>query len=193
MTSGERSARSADAYPERMKRDPTADTEQALAKIIGTPLWGSARAADMEMFAFGRKTESTDQLGRRIEQGEFALHVQCPWHLERSGSMIIGSGDLYVPATGDSEDEEFDWEPYRSNRRDVLLERFFAGPATTVEGVEAGTAGMLVISLSGDTRLRLFPNRSSLGDEHWRFFELLSDEPHLVFMSEGVRSGQSEN
>ena len=158
--------------------DPKSEIERALERIVETAFWGSARAADMEMFAFGRVIESTDERGRSVQQGEFALHVQCPWHIERSGSLITGSGDLYVPASGD--DDDFNWEPYLSNRRDVLLRDFFSGSESIVEGVEAEAAGMLAISLSGDTRLRLFPNRSSAGDEHWRFFELMSEEPHLV-------------
>jgi hypothetical protein len=140
----------------------------------------------MEMFLFGRVIERIDRHGESIQKGQFALHVQCPWHLERAGSIIIGSGDLYVPATLGDDGEGFDWGPSGSNRRDVTLKGFFSGTPSIVEEVEATAVGTLTILLTGDTRLRVFPDRSSAEREHWRFFELESGDPHLVLVSEGV-------
>jgi hypothetical protein len=158
-------------------------SERALGKLIGTPMWGSARAVDMEMFAFGRQIEATDFRGRMTERAELALHVQCPWHLVQRGSLITGSGDLFAPASGDR-DHDFDWQPVGSNRRDVILEAFFRESGLLVERIGILSAGLFVVHLSGGTELRIFPDRSSNGEEHWRFLAS-ADEPHVVFRTEG--------
>ena len=55
--------------------------QQALAVLVGAPMWGSGRAVNMEMFALGQKQTEIDRNGAEFFRGEYALHVQCAWHI----------------------------------------------------------------------------------------------------------------
>jgi hypothetical protein len=69
---------------------------RALDSLIGTALWSSGRAADLEWFQFGeRRTVTTG--GRTKEVGEYALHVQCGWRIRRGDQVVVGGRDLYYP------------------------------------------------------------------------------------------------
>ncbi len=162
-----------------------AEMKQALRSIIGRMIRGSTRAVDMEMFSFGRRSEKPST-GGSTDDGDFALHVQCAWHLEHSGSLLVGSRDLFVPAGKEDPEEGFDWEPPDSNRRDRLLKRFLDGPARVVEDVDVDTGGYVSVRVSASHVLRILPDRSSGALEHWRFFRVGAREPHLVFTSEGA-------
>src|SRR5437016_8183319 len=98
--------------------------EPTLRVLVGQPLWGSKRAADMEMFAFGQRIEDRGLQGQRMYRGEFALHVQCAWRFRRGTQILVGSRDVYDPFDSGSEPqslEDFDWDEQGINRRDRLL------------------------------------------------------------------------
>lgn len=172
-------------WKDQVTRDTKAEVEQALAVIVDGPFSGGGRAVDMEMFSFGRVVPVTNRNGDTVMSGEYALHVQCSWHLERSGALVTGYRDLFLPASGEERDDDFDWESYKGNLRDKLIEEFFRDATRTVERIEAGETGTLAIFLSGDSCLRLFPDRT--GEvEHWRFFRVGGQEPHLVLTTGGV-------
>jgi len=67
-------------------------------------------------------------------------------------------------------------EQVRQNRPRVFPERV---APFTVQTVEAGEAGSLVIALEEGYNLEIFPHDSE-GDEHWRFFKPQTEEPHFV-------------
>jgi hypothetical protein len=163
-----------------------AEIERAIAVLTAEPFWGSARAADMEMFAFGPRILVRDRHGREVTKSEFGLHVQCPWRLERDGAIVVGSWDLYVLASGEEPESDFNWEPQGSNRRDVLLETFFHEWAPSVERVEASSIGDLSIFLTQGFRLAVFPIASAGESEHWRFLRVASEDPHVVLRTDGL-------
>lgn len=161
--------------------------ERALGGVVGAPLWGSARAADMEMFAFGEQRESVDRHGNASVRGEFALHVQCAWHLERNDELVVASRDLHEPSD-QSRGGDSDHEPDSGNLRDSRIASFFQEVTPRVATVSAMWPGSISLMLDAGCVLRLFPDRTSDGVEHFRFFRPGTDEPHLIVTSSGVES-----
>jgi len=168
------------------------EIERATAVLIGKPLWGCGRAANLATFAFGERIKTVDFFGKPTEVGEYALHVQCAWHIGRGEEVIVGSRDIYYPADYQSEDEEippdFDWDKH-PNRRDRLLRSLFEDGARsfTVQRVEVRLAGSLRLSLSDGFYLDVFPD-DSLGREHWRLFMPRTEERHFVVTGRGIET-----
>jgi hypothetical protein len=140
----------------------------------------------MEMFAFGQRQSANDRNGAEFLRGEYALHVQCAWHIVRSDRLVVASGDLYRPFDGDADgSDDFDWEVPGSNRRDVLLKQLFDQASPVVRAVESEPTGRMVIAFEGDFELAVLPDRTGEDVEFWRFLQPGSNEPHLVFTTGG--------
>src|SRR4051812_2301729 len=140
-------------------------------ELVGKPMWTSRRAADMATFHFGQRKEVTDYYGRSTEVGEHVLHIQCAWHIVRRDRVVVGSRDLYYPASyidGESIPEDFDWDR-DPNRRDALLHALFEGGQRkfVVLGVDVGTDGKCRIDFAEGMCLEVFPD-DSFAHEHWR-------------------------
>ena len=161
-------------------------TQQVLAVLVGVPMWGSGRAVDMEMFAFGERQTATNGSGAEFIRGEYALHVQCAWHIVRRNRLVAASGDVYRPFDSDADGlDDFDWELPGSNRRDVVLKQLFDQVSPTVRAVESEPTGRMVVAFEGDLELAVFPDRTGDNVEFWRFLKPGSDEPHLIFTAGG--------
>ena len=164
--------------------------EKATAVLVGKALWGCTRAADLASFAFGERREAPSSGGGARPVGEFALHVQCAWRITRGDQVLVGSRDLYYPASYGDENREippdFDWDR-DPNRRDRLLALLFEnGKREFVVGaVEAGAAGSLHIALADGVCLDVFPD-DSLDDERWRLFRPGVAGPHFVVTAGGL-------
>jgi hypothetical protein len=158
--------------------------EETLSRLIGLPMWGSARAVDMEMFAFGERRTVADRRGPK-QVGEYALHIQCAWHIARGGRVIVGSNDLRRPADPRSDPDDFDPDVPGSTRRDRLLLELFADVEPRVRSVELRGCGELDIEFEEGLRLALFPERSGEHEECWRLFGTATDDPHYVFTTTG--------
>jgi hypothetical protein len=160
-----------------------ADIQRATNVLVGKPLWRCLRAADMAMFDFGNRKKVPGLRGEWKEVGDFALHVQCAWRLTRQDRVIVGSTDLYYPASYQEDDQvpsDFDWDE-EPNLRDKRLVSLFEGGTREfmVEKVQPGLAGSLYISLHDGLSLELFPEHS-LRKEHWRLFVPSTEQRHFV-------------
>jgi hypothetical protein len=67
-----------------------ASVRRLLNGLVGRRFSGANMAADMLMFHVGRPGVAR---GIRRKVGTHAVHVQCPWHLARSGKIICGSAE----------------------------------------------------------------------------------------------------
>jgi len=146
--------------------------------LIGKPLWSSGRAADWEWFQFGQR-RTINARNHTKEVGEYALHVQCAWHITHGDEVVVGNHDLYYPPEEtDDRPEDFNWEPLGSNRRDKRIAALFQGETRQflVRRIEVGEAGRFRILLDNDYALDVFPD-DSLSDEHWRISEKTSPAP----------------
>ena len=163
--------------------------QEALAVLIGQPLWSSGRAADLEWFQFGGRRTVKDSRGEEREVGDYALHVQCAWRIRCGNQVVVASRDLYYPPE-ESEDrpENFNWDVQGSNRRDKRIAELFQNETRefSVQKVEAGEAGTFTIVFDQGYALDVFPD-DSLSGEYWRFFKPYRGEQHFVVTGSGMQ------
>jgi len=157
---------------------PRAPIFAAVTTLEGLPMWGSGRAVDMEMFAFGKRVPRRGRDGREYEAGEYALHLQCSWRLWKDGRTLVGSAD------------EFDGMSSDEGRRDRLLREVFKGEPLIVRAVHTGSSGHLLVRFENGCELEVLPDWTTDQDnepaENWRFLRVGS-APHLVYYSDGFR------
>ena len=149
----------------------------AVVSLEGLRMWGSRRAVDMEMFAFGRRTRRRGRDGSEHEVGDFALHLQCAWGIWHDGRTVVGYAD------------GFDSMSTEEGDRDRLLRELFERERLVVLNVESGSDGHLLIRFENYAELEVLPDRGLRhGDpaENWRFFAPGGDS-HLVCYSDGFR------
>ena len=149
-----------------------------LKQLVGRKLAIARRAADLRGFHFGRVTEDGS---RNQSQGEFVLHIQCPWRVEGPDGIVTGRSDLWEPADLPEKLDRDLWD-YETNEnlQDRRIGQLLGAydPKTrswvnstrhlVVEAVEADDFGGAVLSLSGGYRIAIFPSGST--GEDWRFF-----------------------
>ncbi len=175
--------------------------ESALHPLIGLPLWKTDRAASMQMFQFGAQHPTMTRRGKPALIGDYGLHVQCAWRIVGLKGIVVGSLDLYSPA-GDADEAplDFEWDKHGANRRDERLQALFASHSGVVSGhhaphsgtslvvntVQGDDIGGVMLTLSGDYSLELWPH-DSLSGEHWRLLINISGESrHFVITGRGV-------
>jgi hypothetical protein len=166
-----------------------AEIEAGLQVLIGLPLIGSHRAADMECFSFGEEVVPWSRRGRTGLKSRYGLHVQCPWRIVRSGAIVTGYGDIGEPNSTVGDAPDFDPNEVGQTLREELLEAFYLER----RGVEATDLGDLRVLLDGDCTLEMFPDMSTSAAaftstvptaEHWRFLDAFGE--HLVVGREGI-------
>jgi hypothetical protein len=164
------------------------DIQKAVGVLVGMPLWSLGRAADLAWFQFGSRRTVKGWKGKEKEVGDYALHVQSPWRIRLGNSIVVGRGDIFCTPeeTNEPTPADFDWE--RGNRFDRIAQEFFQNESRqfTVQTVEAGEAGSLVIALEEGYNLEIFPHDSE-GDEHWRFLKPQTEEPHFVVTGKALQ------
>lgn len=151
-----------------------------LSLLIGLPLTGMGRAADMRTFQFG-----TLRPVHRGSVGEFSLHVQCPWRIESEDGIVTGRLDLWEPVEENAPfDENWDYEK-SPNLQDSRLKRWLGcyESSLIVKSVDADEFGGAAINFGQGFVLRLFP--AGTRGEDWRLFRPKTGSPHLV-ISGGV-------
>jgi hypothetical protein len=158
---------------------------ERLASLVGLKLCITRNAGNMKIFHFGELQTVNDKV-----VGQFALHVQCPWRLERSLRILTGSSDYFTRATDNHDDQ---WEPgdIEGHLQDEILGGLLAAdPIRT----DSGSEGQLIVSqvsnsllgdlevlMSGGFRLVVFPSSSQ--EEEWRLLRPGFPTEHLVFES----------
>jgi hypothetical protein len=160
-----------------------ASIERALAPLVALKLSLVHHAGNMRSFHFGRITET-----QKGTEGQYAMHIQCPWRIRRETSIVTGLSDWYVPAEGFEEPDNWDPSDGHSLQEQRLRSLFGCTPEDSViknrtdglivEAIEADFVGGCQIKFSGDLVLDVFPN-GSVG-EAWRLIQPCRDEAHFV-------------
>jgi len=167
------------------------EIERALAALIGLPMWGADRDADLLRLQFGVR-RTVDGGGDAREVGDCALRVACPWRLAAPDRILVGSGDLLTPADPDAEPETFDWDVPGASWLDVRLGELadaHAAAPPVVEAVVGDAFGGLRLSLTGGLTFEAFPNSTPTGHvatEFWRLLRPGAPEPHFVVGTFGI-------
>jgi hypothetical protein len=121
-----------------------------------------------------------------------ALHVSCTWRITSADGILTGSGDYFTPADPDADPDGFDWEEPGGNWCDVRLAALMSAIAAeppAVTSIAADEVGGVVLSLSGDLTLVVFPESSHaehVESEFWRFVRHGDGSPHFVVSSAGI-------
>ncbi|HET9283230.1 MAG TPA: hypothetical protein VFR24_14845 [Candidatus Angelobacter sp.] len=167
--------------------------QEALAVLIGQPLWSSGRAADLEWFQFGGRRTVKNSRGEEREVGDYAIHVQCAWRIRCESRIVVASRDLYSPPEEASEGtnarpENFNWDVQGGNLRDKRIAELFQNETRefSVQKVDADEAGAFTIIFDQGYALDVFPDDSQ-SSEHWRLFRPYRGEPHFVITGSGVQ------
>jgi hypothetical protein len=170
------------------------EIEETLEVLVGMPLWGSHRAADLQIFKFGEQIPSMtrairDRPAKAVVIGEYGLHVQCAWRIVHETTIVVASHDLHFAAGDDPFKNYNGFDPDKhSNRRDeriAALVLAWADNPPVVESVEGDAVGSLRISLTQRYTLDVFPS-DSLGEEHWRLLPNSPKRDHFVVTGRGI-------
>ena len=139
--------------------------EQALAPVVGQPLWAVGRAASLVWFQFGERRVVADRQGRRREVGSYALHLACPWSWTRSWGEVI--------VDHESDDDEL------SDALAILV---------CCQSIDARDNGSFRMHFDDHTMLTVAveADPDPAAEEYWRFFEPYVDAPHFVVGAGGV-------
>jgi hypothetical protein len=163
--------------------------EKAMKVLIGMPLWGSHRAANLQVFKFGEQIPDVTRRGEAVLIGEFGLHVQCSWRIIHAATIVVAANDRYLAAGDDpyQDYDDFDWDK-QPNRLDEHITALFAAWAENpphVESMEADAVGSLHIALARDYVLDVLPS-DSLGREYWRLVPNAPKRDHFVVTRQGI-------
>lgn len=165
----------------------TEKINKILQEIIGLPLTRTTRPANMECLKFGT-LYLKDREGQTWNYGEFGLHLQCPWRLTNDKEIIVGSNDLYQQADETADyNENFNWEEFKANLRDVKLDKFISHNKHIVKSAIADKFGGLQIVFDSNVVLTVFPVIASKADnEYWRLLDNRDEtKNHYVSKSTG--------
>lgn len=130
---------------------------------------------------FGEMREVSVRGGGTNTVGDWAIHVQCPWRISRSGRIVIAYHDFYCSPDGVT---LHDWHVFGKSRFDSTAIALSAEIGTTppiVASVQSDDVGGFSVRLSGNYRLDVFPDDSAETSEHWRVFQPGVGTPHFVF------------
>lgn len=163
------------------------DTEKVLLRLnalLGVRIMDIGHAADLLWVGFGDEVEYINYKGTARMVNTYALHVQSNWRLTSPSGILLGDSDLYYPSDTLSEDEVENWvslENFDSifDQKADLFVKQFEETAIKVVAIDVDILGGLKIRFDNLYEFEVFPD-SSTPREFWRFFDFISDEPHLV-------------
>jgi hypothetical protein len=170
-----------------------AEIEQALAPIVGLPIWAAGREVDLLWLQLGARRRLSDDGGER-EVGTYTLLIACPWRLVTADRIVVGSGDLLTPADPDEEIETFDWDIAGASWLDVRLAELTVAHESdppVVLAVAADDLGGIRLSLTAELVLELFPTSTPTGHvstEFWRLVQPGTDAPSFVVGTFGTEA-----
>jgi hypothetical protein len=165
-----------------------------LRVLVGMPMSGCWRAADMQVFEFGPAKKHLNRRGEEVEGRDVRLHVQCRWRLVDGSRILFARDDLLRPANDDVPIDEFDWDKDDS-ALDVAQRKWFEdhrAASLKVAQVAGDAYGGCRIQLEGGLTLELFPCDSNRGEysERWRLLGHRPDGSHFVVTGYGVEGEQ---
>lgn len=152
--------------------------QDELNKLLNKPISDIGRACNMLWLCFG--TEIEDDAGRIVN--EFAIHVHCPWRFISEATIVLGSGDIYLPKDElidlpDFDFLNFDYDIVGNNRfdqikNDILLE--LKKRNVCIKQIYVHNISELVIVFDNGWEFHTFSNVSKQG-EVWRLLDNRTD------------------
>jgi hypothetical protein len=137
------------------------EIEEALAALLGLPMWAVGRAGTLEWFQFGGPRLVRDRQGGSRQVGAYALHLDCAWRLVGADGMIWASDES---ETG-----------HLSG---------LAGTGLECDAVSADETGGFRLSFRSGARLLVKPEERA--EEYWRLLQPGRNTPHFVVGAVGI-------
>lgn len=174
--------------------DPSAKRlERWLGALVGTPLWGAWRNADMAIFHFGRRRHTVDHFGHDVEVGDIAIHAECAWRLVFEGATAVGWRDLYYGAgigpAREASEEEIEGRRTRLDERIRTI--LHAGEDRVVASATLRSGYALELKLAGGASLEIMPSDST-EKEQWRIFAPGDLDSQVVVLGTGLEPPEAE-
>jgi hypothetical protein len=144
------------------------EIEGRLSVLKGLQVSAVRHAADMLTVQFGSLREVSNFKGGVKHVGQWALHVQCDWQIERDGKVLATQDVLAV-----SEDEA----QHRASER--ISDLLVGHQRIIVESILANESGDVQLILSDGMRMIVTSGRTP-EYEDWRLFDPDSDARHFV-------------
>jgi hypothetical protein len=148
---------------------------RTLSRLVGVPLWDRWRflGCSTEVLDLGAKLSRTNEQGETFENGQYSLHIDCPWRLIGPKGIVAGVIDTSFPP---DERSPKDWNAYKEeSRSDALMSAWLKrlpkrGPMVTA--VEADNVGGFRMILDKDFVYEVFPaDAIPRPSGHWRLIE----------------------
>jgi hypothetical protein len=140
--------------------------EKRLQPILGAPVWAAGRASRMLWIQIGKRHSVAAWGGGTKEVGTFALHIDCPWTWTQDNRLIA------------DQDSELD-----------ALGRHLQSPVVCQSIVSTGNGSFEMTFTDRSTLTVTVEAGRDCGEdeEYWRFFSPVTDAPHFVVGSNGIR------
>ena len=152
--------------------------------LIGLPLCGAARQADMLCLSFGEQAVT--------------LRIQCYYRMMEQGGVILARNDVYQPAESmwqlweqmgyehDYIPEDFRSDEPGANRLDECLERLNANlSGMTIQTAMLNHLGDLTLCFACGATLNVLSDTSG-GEECWRLIDEMDETDDLVVYGDGA-------
>jgi hypothetical protein len=123
---------------------------------------------------FGPLVPRVSQSGLQKWVGKWALHIQCPWQIERDDHVCARQSDLSVP--DEAADEAI--EKVRALFGCTGLPGTAPASVLVLQAYATDVPGGACIALSGALRLVIAPSGEQ--EEDWRLFSPVASAKHFV-------------
>ncbi|MCL2353902.1 MAG: hypothetical protein FWC69_04660 [Defluviitaleaceae bacterium] len=204
-----------------MKKRDIEIIKKALSKLVGQSLRDAYRFAGASIhFGFGdmleddcfykdesgklARDESGKLLRRKSLRPKYALRNECAMRVTCGNEILFAKADIFLPNTklmkkaniendGIFDWKAFDWDVVGDNYFDEMIEKYIGDDPFefVVKKIDVSKFGDLKISFENGFVLELFVDGSG-GEESWRFFDVFSEERHLVVLGDGIEDASEE-
>jgi hypothetical protein len=164
------------------------------------------RAANMGTLGFGKDVERLTKRKNKDnvwvptvdKVSKYALHIQSRFRFTCKDEIIVGTNDMYYPSSKIFTKPDFDWTKWYDGEYgerdaignesfDEICEQYFNNELTDyiVKTIKANKFGDLKIEFENGFKLEVFVDTCG-DDECWRFFDMESEDDHLVVTGQGL-------
>lgn len=161
--------------------------EKKIKVLEGIKLENIGRASNLFWFGFGDIITVQQGKFQSKEVATYHLNIQCMWRLINEKSLLVANMDVYLPRTGDEDNESFEWEKENNNLFDEKVEQLsvYLNNGLYVNSIDITEIGDLKITFSNGWLLEVFVDISD-DSECWRMLKSGDLNSHFVVTGLGV-------
>ncbi len=154
-------------------------TLHALKPLLGLPLRGLGRSANLLSVHFGNLREMSAREGGPGTAPEWTIQIQCPWRISQGSRIVVAYRDFYFSDVPLKNVAVMTKSRFDSVIAGLCAE--FAEIPPVVRRLETDDTGGFSIHLSDDYCLEAFPAENTESGKCWRIFEPVAQGQSFVF------------